>query len=180
MCLLWCCVNSTVKWLYIYIYLLFFGFPSHLGNHRAYSSSLCHTIDSRLIFIVYIASILYIGKFNFPIPPTLLSTLISIPLFSTLFWKKESLDLCPVNSSWLVSTNTQVHRQSPMNGPQILLLVPSLGAGSWAHGKTHLLCWLPLKACHPLLPEFLCLRNQYFMFFVFYSFGSGTKGESEI
>ena len=38
--------------LYIYIYPLFFGFPSHLGNHRASSNSLCHTIGSHLLFIV--------------------------------------------------------------------------------------------------------------------------------
>ena len=38
--------------LYIYIYPLFFGFPSHLGNHRGSSNSLCHTIGSHLLFIV--------------------------------------------------------------------------------------------------------------------------------
>ena len=32
--------------LYIYIYPLFLRFPSHLGNHRASSNSLCHTFSS--------------------------------------------------------------------------------------------------------------------------------------
>ena len=38
--------------LYIYIYPLFLRFPSHLGNHRASSNSLCHPIGSHLLFIV--------------------------------------------------------------------------------------------------------------------------------
>ena len=40
-----CCVSfllySKVNQLYIYIYPLFFGFPSHLGHHRALSRVPC-------------------------------------------------------------------------------------------------------------------------------------------
>ena len=38
----------------MYIYPLIFGFPSPLGNDRASSNSLCHTIGSHLLFIVQV------------------------------------------------------------------------------------------------------------------------------
>ena len=35
--------------LYVYIYLFFFGFPSHLGHHRELSRVLCYTAHSHLV-----------------------------------------------------------------------------------------------------------------------------------
>ena len=34
---------SKVNWLHVYIYTLFFGFPSHLGHHRELSRVPCAT-----------------------------------------------------------------------------------------------------------------------------------------
>ena len=51
---------SKANQLYVYIYPLFFGFPSHLGHHRALSSSLCYTVGSHQLSILYIVSIVYI------------------------------------------------------------------------------------------------------------------------
>ena len=44
---------------YIYIYLLFFRFPSHLGHRRTWSS-LCHTAGSHQLYILYI--VVYISE----------------------------------------------------------------------------------------------------------------------
>ena len=35
-----CLLHSKANWLYIYIYPVFLGFPSHFGHHRALMSSL--------------------------------------------------------------------------------------------------------------------------------------------
>ena len=48
----WATVHRVAKsqtwsyWARTYIYPLFFGFPSHLGHHRALKSSLCYTVSS--------------------------------------------------------------------------------------------------------------------------------------
>ena len=62
---------SKVNQLCEYIYPLFFGFPSHSGHHRA-QSSLCHTVLSHELSILYIVSIVYICQSqspgSFPLP----------------------------------------------------------------------------------------------------------------
>ena len=42
----WCLLHSKVSQLYVYIYLLYFAFPFHLGHHRALSC-LCYTTGSQ-------------------------------------------------------------------------------------------------------------------------------------
>ena len=76
---------SKVNWLHVYIYALFFGFPSHLGHHRALSRVPCATQWVLLRYLLYIyiyvsilytASIVYICQFHLlihPIPPCPLS-----------------------------------------------------------------------------------------------------------
>ena len=44
---------SKLNKLYVYIYPLFFAFPSHLGHHRALSS-MCHTVGSHSLSILYL------------------------------------------------------------------------------------------------------------------------------
>ena len=98
----------------LYIYpLFFFGFPSHLGNHRASSISLYHRVGSHLLFTVYIASIAYTGKSltsQFP------------PWYPYLFFLHLCLYFCFANKNhwifvlWtpaaLLSTNTQLLESS--------------------------------------------------------------------
>ena len=63
---------SKVNQLYIYIYPLFFGFPSHLGHHRALSRVPC-AIQQVLIsylFYTYYQQCIYVNS-NLPIHPTL-------------------------------------------------------------------------------------------------------------
>ena len=51
--LMWFLLYRKVKQLYIYIYLLFRGFPSYLGHHRALSRVLCATQQVLLVIISY-------------------------------------------------------------------------------------------------------------------------------
>ena len=50
-----CCVSfcyTAVKQLYVYIYPLFFGFPSHLGHHRALGKVPC-ALQQILSYLFY-------------------------------------------------------------------------------------------------------------------------------
>ena len=122
---------------------------------------------------------------------TLLITLLStggrpfhIPAFS-LSLSLLSLDLCPVNSSCLA---LRQHSASSLQSKELASDPPpgaqpgkSLKAVSWANGRTDLVCFSSLRGCCPLLPDFQCLENKYFMSFVlFFPFRGGEKGESEI
>ena len=75
-------LHSKVNQLYVYTYLLFLGFPSHLGIHRG-QSSLCYTVDSDQLSVVYNTQQCICVNPNLPIHPNLLSPLVSISLFST-------------------------------------------------------------------------------------------------
>ena len=162
----------------LYIYpLFFFGFPSHLGNHRASSISLYHRVGSHLLFTVYIASIAYTGKSltsQFP------------PWYPYLFFLHLCLYFCFANKNhwifvlWtpaaLLSTNTQLLESSGLTSNPPLRcraweLTESRKLGPW-----HLVCLSPLRACCLLLPDFQCLRNQYFTFFcLFIPLGVGQR-----
>ena len=51
---------NKVDQLYICIYSLFWGFPSHLGHHRALSRVSCYPVCSHQLSILCIVSIVYI------------------------------------------------------------------------------------------------------------------------
>ena len=57
-------LHSKVNQLYVYIYPLFLGFPSHLGHHRALSRAPC-AIQSVLISYYFIHSSVYCFKKQF-------------------------------------------------------------------------------------------------------------------
>ena len=76
--LLYCTVTQP----YVYIYPLLFGFPPHLGNHRALSRVPC-AVGSHQLAILYLLSIecIYVNP-KLPVhPASPLSPLISIHLF---------------------------------------------------------------------------------------------------
>ena len=54
---------SKLNQLYVYLHLLFSGFPYHLGHHRALSTSLGSIVSSSILSIV---SIVYICQFQSP------------------------------------------------------------------------------------------------------------------
>ena len=83
-----CCASlyCTAKYIYIYIYLspLFFGFPSHLGHHRALSRVFpeLYSQFSLIIYFIHSISSVYmsipISQF---IPPSSFPPLVSIHFF---------------------------------------------------------------------------------------------------
>ena len=60
---------SKVNQLYVYIHPLFFGFPSHLGHHRALSRVPCATQQVLISYLFYIQQCVYFNP-NLPIHPT--------------------------------------------------------------------------------------------------------------
>ena len=65
---------SKVNQLYIYIHPLFFGFPSHLGHHRALSRVPCAIQQVLISYLFYTQyqQCIYVNP-NLPIHPTLVS-----------------------------------------------------------------------------------------------------------
>ena len=57
---------SEMIQLHVYIYPLYFGFPSHLGYQRALSRIPCYTVGSHWLPILYKVSILCIYRFQSP------------------------------------------------------------------------------------------------------------------
>ena len=60
---------SKVNQLYIYIYSLFFGFPSYLGHHRALSRVPCAIKLVLISYLFYTQQCIYVNP-NLPIHPT--------------------------------------------------------------------------------------------------------------
>ena len=77
-----CLLYSRVNQLYIYVYPLFFRFPSHLGHHRALSIVPCAIQQVLISYLFCIQQHICIIP-NLPIHPTLPSPLVTISLFST-------------------------------------------------------------------------------------------------
>ena len=82
---------SEVNQLYVYIYPLFFGFPSHLGHHRALSRVPRALQQVLISYLFYTYCCTYVNP-KLPIYPSLPSPLVTINLFSTsvallLFYK---------------------------------------------------------------------------------------------
>ena len=73
---------SKVNQLYVYIYSLLFGFPSHLDHHRALSRVLCAIQQVLISYLVYTQQCIYVNP-NLPIYPSPASHLVTINLFST-------------------------------------------------------------------------------------------------
>ena len=68
--LCWFLLHSKLNQLYIYIYVLFFRFPSHLGHHRALSGVPCaNSRFSLVIYVIHSIDTVYINP-NLPIHPT--------------------------------------------------------------------------------------------------------------
>ena len=74
--------HSKVNQLYIYIYLLFFGFPSHLGHQRALSRVPCALQQVLISYLFYTQQCIHVNP-NLPIHPTPLPPMVYIRLFST-------------------------------------------------------------------------------------------------
>ena len=74
---------SEVNELYVYIYPLLFGFPSHLGHHRALSRVPCALQQVLISYLFYTQQCIYVNP-NLPIHHTpLFPTSVSICLLST-------------------------------------------------------------------------------------------------
>ena len=56
---------GTVNQFHVYIYPLFFGFPSHLSHHRALAELLCYTEGSHYVSILCEVSTVYICQSQF-------------------------------------------------------------------------------------------------------------------
>ena len=67
----------------MYVYSLFLGFPSHLGNHRALGSLRLGTVGSHQLSILYIVSIVYICRSQSPNASHSHTPFVFIYLFST-------------------------------------------------------------------------------------------------
>ena len=78
---------SKVNLLYVYIYPLFFGFPSHVGHHRALSRVSC---TQQQVPIIYLFCAQYqqciCVSLNLPIPPHPFSPLVSTGCVYALFY----------------------------------------------------------------------------------------------
>ena len=59
---------SKLNQLYIYIYPLFFGFPSHLGHHRALSRVPC-ALQVLINYLFYTQQCIYVNP-HLPVHPT--------------------------------------------------------------------------------------------------------------
>ena len=68
--------------LYVYIYPLLFGFPSHLGHHRALSRVPCAIQYVLISYLFYTQQCIYVSP-NIPTHRTLFPPLVSICLFAT-------------------------------------------------------------------------------------------------
>ena len=66
----------------VYIYPLLFGFPSHLGHHRALSRVPCTIQQALISYVLHIVSIMYICQSPSPNSSHHPPHLVSIPLFS--------------------------------------------------------------------------------------------------
>ena len=73
---------SKVNQLYIYIYAVFFRFPSQLGHHTPLSRVSCAMQQVLISYLFYTQQCIYVSP-NLPIHPTLLTPLVTISLFST-------------------------------------------------------------------------------------------------
>ena len=60
---------SRVNQLYVYLYPLFFGFPSHLGHHRSLSRVPCAIQQALISYLFYTQQSIYVSP-NLPIRPT--------------------------------------------------------------------------------------------------------------
>ena len=60
---------SKVNQLYVYIYPLFFGFPSHLGHHRALSRAPCALQQVLISYLFYTQQCIYVNP-SLPVHPT--------------------------------------------------------------------------------------------------------------
>ena len=60
---------SKVNQLYVYIYPLFFGFPSHLGHHRVLSGVSCAIQQVLISYLFYTQQCMYVSP-NLPVHPT--------------------------------------------------------------------------------------------------------------
>ena len=73
---------SKVNHLYIYIYLLFFRFYSHIGHYRVLSRVACAIQQVLISYLFYIQQCVFVNP-NLPIYPISSSPLVTISLFST-------------------------------------------------------------------------------------------------
>ena len=88
------CSNSCpLSWPYVYIYTLFFGFPSHLGNHRALSRASC-AIWQFLINCLFIYNSVYLLILISPTPFS--------PLGVHVFFLYICVSLSPLQIGWPV------------------------------------------------------------------------------
>ena len=118
-----------------YIYPLFFGFPSHLGPHRALSS-LCYTLGSHLICLTqssvytpipifqFISSLLpSIGLFSMSVSLSAFQIDSSVP-FSRVCIYALMCDICFSPSDLLHSVTTSRSIHLSANGRILFLFMP--------------------------------------------------------
>ena len=99
--------QSLFQWvnlLYIYIYPLVFGFPSHSGHQRALSS-LCYTVGSHYSSSLYVVSIVYICQSQ---PPNSSHSLLSSSE-ALLFWFVYFEDLLQFDETTFKKLHTGVN-----------------------------------------------------------------------